>query len=232
MVMIQTEKVDRLRELEVRIQEIAEEMGLLTTDIDFEIVPAQRVLEGMSYNFPTNFSHWSFGRDYDRNRTIYEHTGQGIPYEQVWNFETPKAFLVETNPLALNALVLAHVYGHVDFFLANKYSQYGRSFSDVAEEARSAATRFQEYTDRYGLDEVEHVIDAAMAIQWHQDLDPFAEEVPEEGIRERLLAVERAKLERPDTVEGEFKNPNPGYSGLVQAGSKGQTVVPPGTSST
>ena len=26
--------------------------------------------------------------------------------------------------------------------------------------------------------------------------------------------------------------PNPGYSGLVQAGSKGQTVVPPGTSST
>lgn len=206
--MIKTAQVDRLRSLEVRIREIAEEMGLLTTDIDFEIVPPQRVLEGMSYNFPTNFSHWSFGRDYERNRTIYEHTGQGIPYEQVWNFETPKAFLVETNPLALNALVLAHVYGHVDFFLANKYSQYGRTFSDVAEEARSSATRFQEYTARYGLDEVELIIDAAMAIQWHQDLDPFAEEVPEEQLRERLLAVERAKLERPATVEGEFKSPH------------------------
>ncbi len=199
--------IDRIRNLEVRIREIAEDMGLLTTDIMFEIVPAQRVLEGMSYNFPTNFSHWSFGRDYERNRTIYEQTGHGIPYEQVWNFEAPKAFLVETNPLALNVLILAHVYGHVDFFLANRYCQQGRSFGDIADEARNAANRFQEYTDRYGLDEVESIIDAAMAIQWHQDLDPFAEEVPEEEMREYLMEIERAKLERPDTIRGEFKKP-------------------------
>ena len=198
-------ELDRLRKIEERIREIAEGMGLLTTEIMFEIVPAQRVLEGMSYNFPTNFSHWSFGRDYERNRTIYEHTGHGIPYEQVWNFETPKAFLVETNPLALNALILAHVYGHVDFFLANRYCRHGRSFADIAEEARNATTRFQEYTDRYGVEEVEAVIDAGMAIQWHQDLDPFAEEVPEEELRGRLIAIERAKLERPNTLAGELK---------------------------
>ena len=205
--MMKQTELDRLRQLEVRIKEIAEAMGLLTTDIMFEVVPAQRVLEGMSYNFPTNFSHWSFGRDYERNRTIYEHTGQGIPYEQVWNFDAPKAFLVETNPFALNVLILAHVYGHVDFFLANKYSRHGRSFDDIAEEARYATDRFQEYTNKYGLEEVEGIIDAAMAIQWHQDLDPFAEDVPEEEMRERLLSVERAKLERPKTVEGELKRP-------------------------
>ncbi len=73
------EELDRLRKIDVRVREIAEDMGLLTTEIMFEIVSAQRVLEGMSYNFPTNFSHWSFGRDYERNRTIYEHTGHGIP---------------------------------------------------------------------------------------------------------------------------------------------------------
>ena len=202
------QELDRLRRVEVRIREIAESMGLLTADVMFEIVPAQRVLEGMSYRFPTNFSHWSFGRDYDRNRTIYEYTGQGIPYEQVWNFDPPKAFLVDTNPFALNALILAHVYGHVDFFLANRYCQHGRSVTDIAEEARNAASRFRDYTDRYGLDEVERVIDAAMATQWHQDLDPFAEEVPEEEIREHLMAVERARLERHRTVEGEFKNPS------------------------
>ena len=200
--------LERLRALEVRIREIAEEMGLITMDIRFEIVSAQKVLEGMSYNFPTNFSHWSFGRDYERNRTIYEHTGHGIPYEQVWNFETPVAFLVETNPFALNALILAHVYGHVDFFQANRYSQKGRSFSDIAEEARNASVRFQEYTDRYGIEEIEKIIDDAMSIQWHQDLDPFSEEVEEEEIRERLIAVERAKLERPSTIGGEFKKPS------------------------
>ena len=52
--------LDRLRKIDVRVREIAEDMGLLTTEIMFEIVSAQRVLEGMSYNFPTNFSHWSF----------------------------------------------------------------------------------------------------------------------------------------------------------------------------
>ncbi|MFY9457929.1 MAG: SpoVR family protein [Candidatus Spechtbacterales bacterium] len=199
--------LERLKRLEVRIREICEDMGLLTTDIMFEIVPAQRVLEGMSYNFPTNFSHWSFGRDFERNRTIYEHTGHGIAYEQVWNFDVPKAFLVETNPFALNVLILAHVYGHVDFFLSNRYCQHGRSFADIADEARNAAGRFQGYTGRYGLDEVEQIIDAGMSIQWHQDLDPFAQEVPEEELRERLIAIERARIERPKTVGGEFRKP-------------------------
>ena len=200
-------ELERLRTLEVRIREIAEGMGLRTTDIVFEVVPAQRVLEGMSYHFPTNFSHWSFGRDYERNRTIYEHTGHGIPYEQVWNFKVPKAFLVETSPFALQVLTVAHVYGHADFFLSNTHSRHGRSVADIAEEARNAAPRFQEYTDRYGLDEIERIIDAAMAVQWHQDIDPFAEEVPEQEVRDHLIAVEQAKLKRPQTVEGEFQEP-------------------------
>lgn len=199
--------LQRLQTIEVRIHEIAEDMGLLTTETTFEVVSAQRVLEGMSYHFPTNFSHWSFGRDYERNRTIYENTGHGIPYEQVWNFDVPKAFLVETSPFALQVLTIAHVYGHVDFFLANKNCQRGRSFADIAEEARNAAVRFQEYVDKYGVDEIEHIIDAGMAIQWHQDLDPFAEDVPEQELREQLMAVEQAKLQRPKTLEGDFQKP-------------------------
>ena len=57
------------------------------------------------------------------------------------------------------------------------------------------------------MDEIEHIIDAGMAIQWHQDLDPFAKETTEEELRERLMAVEQAKLERPKTMEGDFKKP-------------------------
>ncbi len=199
------DELERLHKIEVRIKEIALDMGLQSTDTMFEVVPAQRVLEGMSYHFPTNFSHWSFGRDYERNRTIYEHTGHGIPYEQVWNFDVPKAFLVETSPFALQVLTIAHVYGHVDFFLTNKNCQRGRSVADIAEEARNSAGRFQEYSDRYGVEEIERIVDAGMAIQWHQDLDPFAEEVPEQELRDRLIAVEQAKLERPQTTEGDFK---------------------------
>jgi len=195
----------RLINLESRIKEIAEESGLLTTEVDFEITTAQRVLEGMSYQFPINFSHWTFGRDYERYRTIYEHTGSGIPYEQVWNFEKPKAFLVETNPFALNVLVLAHVYGHVDFFLANRFLKHGRSFSDVAEEARNASRLFKEYEVRYGQKRVEKIIDAGMSIMWHQDPDPFFEEQDEETIRERLIAIEKAKMENTGNSSLNFK---------------------------
>ncbi len=199
------QEVERLIEIEKRIKEIAEESGLLTTEITFEITTAQRVLEGMAYEFPVNFSHWTFGRDYEKYRTIYEHTGAGIPYEQVWNFDKPKAFLVETNPLALNIMVIAHVYGHVDFFLANRYLKHGRSFSNVAEEARNASRRFKEYEARYGQNEVEKIIDAGMSIQWHQNPDPFFEEQDEEVVRERLMAFERAQLERFEDVKSKFK---------------------------
>ena len=65
------QELDRLIAIEKRIEEIAKEEGLLTTDIDFQIVPAQRMLEGMAYHWPNNFSHWSFGRDYEKQRTIY-----------------------------------------------------------------------------------------------------------------------------------------------------------------
>jgi len=204
---MRTQEIERLIKIEKRIKEIAEEFGLLTAEITFEITTAQRVLEGMSYGFPVNFSHWTFGRDFEKYRTIYEHTGAGIPYEQVWNFDKPKAFLVETNPFALNILVIAHVYGHVDFFLANRYLKRGRSFSNIAEEARNASKRFKEYEARYGQKEVEKVIDAGMSIQWHQNPDPFFEEQDEEVVRERLMAFERAKLERFEDIKSKFKKP-------------------------
>ncbi|MBI1984909.1 MAG: SpoVR family protein [Parcubacteria group bacterium] len=188
-------ELKRLIQIEKEIKKIAvEECGLLTTDIVFEVVPARKMIEAMAYQFPVNFSHWSFGRDYDRHRTIYEHTGVGIPYEQVWNFEIPKALLVDTNPLPLNVLVIAHVYGHVDYFLGNRYLQHGRSFSDIAEEARYAATRFKEYEVRFGIEWVEKVIEAGMALQWHQPLDPFLEEPREEDARAYLMKLEKEKM--------------------------------------
>lgn len=187
----------RIQEIERRIQEIARDFGLSTTEILFEIVPAQRVLEGIAYRFPVNFSHWSFGRDYEYHRTIYEHTGRGIPYEQVWNFDVPKAFLVRSNPFALNVLTIAHVFGHVDFFLRNNFLRHGRSIADISNEARNAASRFRKYTAEHQLERLEMYIDAAMSIQWHQHPDPFADDdVPEEDQRERLIAVELAKLEQ------------------------------------
>jgi len=202
------QELKRLNKIEKRIKEIAEEFGLLTTDVIFEIAPIQKMLEGMAYYFPVNFSHWSFGRDYEKYKTIYKHTGEGISYEQVWNLEPPKAYLVEKNPFGLTVLTIAHVYGHIDFFLGSQYTKHGRSFSDLAEQARNAAVRFKEYEAKYGKTAVEKTIDAAMSIMWNLHPDPFLEEeLDNEIARERLLKIERAKLERTKNTTSEFKKP-------------------------
>ncbi|MBI5421041.1 MAG: SpoVR family protein [Parcubacteria group bacterium] len=198
--------IERLKKIEKRIHEIAQEWGFLTTDIQFEIVGAQKMLEGMAYMFPVNFSHWSFGRDYEMHRTVYDHTGSGIPYETVWNFTPPVALLVETNPFALNTIIIGHVYAHVDFFLASKFLQLGRFFSDIADETYYAAERFREYEVQYGKDEVEKTIDAGMAIWWQQHPDLFFEEELDEDIaRDRLLTTEREKARPGKDVASQFK---------------------------
>lgn len=204
--MIPAEELERLQKIEKRVVEIARKRGLLTTEIIFEVVSSQRILEGMSYHFPENFSYWQHGRDYDHNRMIYEHTGGGIPYEQVWNFDSPKALIVETAPFPLKVLTVAHVVGHVDFFLANRYSQMGRTFGDVASEARQAADRFRKYEERYGIEEVEELQDAADSIRWHQPLDPFEDEslITEDDLREAVLEQKRAELEANQSLESEF----------------------------
>jgi stage V sporulation protein R len=193
-IMMTKDEIKRMNMLEKRIKEIAEEEGLITTNIIFEVVSAHRMIEGMAYNFPTNFSHWTFGAEYDRLRTIYDHSGSGIPYEVVWNFDVPKAFLVSNNPFALNVLTVAHVYGHVDHFLRSRYFQHGRSFADIAEEARYTAGKFREYQRKYGKDDVEKLLDAGMSVQWHQHPDPFYEEQDEEKVRSYLKYVENEKI--------------------------------------
>jgi len=201
------EELARMESIERRIREIAVEEGLTTTDIIFEVVPARRMIEAMAYHFPTNYSHWTFGRDYDRIRTIYEKTGAGIPYEVVWNFEKPRAFLVASNPFALNVLTIAHVYGHVDHFLRSVYFTHGRSYADVADEARYAAKKFREYENMYGKEEVEHLIDAAMAIQWQQHPDPFYVEQDEKVTREYLMKKEKEKIEALKKILGATLSP-------------------------
>ncbi|HBM45963.1 MAG: SpoVR family protein [Parcubacteria group bacterium GW2011_GWF2_38_76] len=189
-------EIKRLGEIEKRVDEIFKENGLETTNINFEIVTAERMIEAMAYSLPTNFSHWSFGRNFERENTQYQHSGHGIPYEVVWNFDNPTALLVDTNPFALNVLILAHVYGHVDFHLANMLMRKSRSIADITIEARSAKKRFLEYEKKYGVEEVEKVIDAAIAFQYHQDSDPFSDALPEEEIRERYLSAEMENLNR------------------------------------
>ncbi|MEM5786317.1 MAG: SpoVR family protein [Syntrophobacteraceae bacterium] len=173
----------KLEEADRLIQQVALDFGLTFMPQEFDVVPAQKMLEIMAYRLPVNFSHWSFGRDYEIERTKYEH-GYAVPYEVVFNSNPARAFLMETNPLPIQILVMAHVYAHNDFMTNSRHFQITRR--DMITSASEAAARFRAYEEDYGLETVERVIDAAMALEWNVDPDELIRPESEEQARDRL----------------------------------------------
>ncbi len=173
----------RLNEADALIQEIVRDMGLDPLPQEFDVVPDQKMLEMMAYGLPVNFSHWSFGRNFEIERTKYEH-GYGVPYEVVFNSDPVRAYIMQTNPFVIQVLVMAHVYAHNDFMKANRHFQLTRR--DMITSASEAAARFRQYEEDYGLEAVEKLIDAALAIQWNIDPDSQTHPESEAETRERL----------------------------------------------
>jgi stage V sporulation protein R len=176
-------ELERLVQFDKKIQEVAQEFGLDFFSQEFDVIPAQKMLEILGYRFPVNFSHWSFGRDYERERTKYEY-GFGIPYEVVLNSDPSRAYLINTNPFPVQVMVMAHVYAHNDFMRNNFHFRPTRR--DMLPSASEAALRFQKYEKRFGQEEVERVIDSILSIELNIDPDFFIREESEEEQRERL----------------------------------------------
>jgi stage V sporulation protein R len=177
-------ELKRLAELDEAIQGIARDFGLDFFLQEFDLIPAQKMLEILAYRLPVNFSHWSFGRDYEKEKTLYEH-GAGIPYEVVLNSNPCRAYLMNTNPFPVQVMVMAHVYAHNDFMRNNFHFKPTRK--DILPSASEAALRFQKYEKRFGLLEVEGLVDAGLSIEFNVDPDFFMREESEEEQKDRLM---------------------------------------------
>ena len=212
------EELRRLREFDETIQEIARQLGLDFFPQEFDVIPAQKMLEIMAYRFPVNFSHWSFGRDYEREKTRHEY-GEGIPYEVVLNSNPCRAYLMNTNPFPVQVMVMAHVYAHNDFMKNNFHFKPTRK--DILPSASEASLRFQKYEKRHGLQEVERLLDAGLSLELNINPDFFIREESEEEQKERLSAcpvvaevsspyddlIPRKKAERPSPEYYNRKTP-------------------------
>src|SRR5262249_29373423 len=101
-------------------------------------------------------------------KTMYDF-GLSKIYEVVINSNPAYAFLLETNSLLQNKLVIAHVLGHVDFFKHNAY--FSRSNRRMIDDAAIHARRINEYEFKYGRKVVEDFLDAVLSIEEH--IDPY-----------------------------------------------------------
>lgn len=80
----------------------------------------------------------------------------------VINTDPCYAYLMEGNLMMDQKLVMAHVYGHCDFFKNNIW--FSKTNRKMMDEMANHATRIRRYMDRYGQDTVENFIDVCLSV--------------------------------------------------------------------
>ncbi|GIW81255.1 MAG: stage V sporulation protein R [Gemmatales bacterium] len=151
-----------LRALKEEIEGYAREYGLDFFETIFEVVDPDDLNEIAAYGgFPTRYPHWSFGMAYEELRKGYDY-GLSKIYEMVINNDPCYAYLMRSNHEVDQKLVMAHVYGHCDFFKNNAY--FAHTNRKMMDEMANHGARIRRYVEKYGEDEVEAFLDRCMSI--------------------------------------------------------------------
>lgn len=148
------------------ITEIATGFGLDFYPMRYEICPAEIIYTFGAYGMPTRFSHWSFGKQFHKMKLHYD-LGLSKIYELVINSNPCYAFLLDSNSLIQNKLIVAHVLAHCDFFKNNV--RFQNTKRDMVESMAATAERIHQYEIQYGKREVETFLDAILSIDEHID---------------------------------------------------------------
>jgi stage V sporulation protein R len=153
---------EELARAQEKIEDIAREFGLTFFRTIFEMVDYQQMNALAAYGgFPTRYPHYRFGMEYQQLSKSYEYGLHKI-YEMVINNDPTYAYLLEGNTMLDQKLVMAHVYGHADFFMNNLY--FAHTNRKMIDEMANHATRFRRYQERHGLEAVERWTDACLAV--------------------------------------------------------------------
>lgn len=190
---------DLLQRLYEEIEIVArEDLGLDVYPNQLEIISSEQMLDAYaSLGMPILYRHWSFGKRFARDQKMYQKGLTGLAYEIVINSNPCISYNMEDNSAALHTLVMAHAaFGHNHFFKNNYLFREwtdAESILDFLDYARRFIAACEE---RYGLLEVETVLDAAHALmdhgvfRYHRRPEPTRREVEE---RRRRIAEEQER---------------------------------------
>ncbi len=166
--------VKDLESWDEKIRAKVQEFGLSCFDQEFEVCDHNQMLGYMAYSgMPAHYPHWSYGKSFEKLKTMYDHGVSGLPYEMVINSAPSIAYLMTDNSFCLQILTIAHVYGHNDFFKNN--------FTFKSTQAEHTISRFKVHADRVrsyledpsiGVEKVEWILDAAhgLSLQCRRNL--------------------------------------------------------------
>ncbi|MFT4704932.1 MAG: stage V sporulation protein R [Bradymonadia bacterium] len=151
-----------LQESREEIEGHARAYGLDFFQTIFEVVDYDRISEIAAYGgFPTRYPHWRWGMEYDQLSKSTEY-GLSKIYEMVINTDPAYAYLLEGNRMVDQRTVMAHVFGHVDFFANNYY--FSKTNRKMVDQMANHATRVRRLIDRLGVEKVEKFIDTCLSL--------------------------------------------------------------------
>ncbi len=151
-----------LAEMQQRVEAQARAFGLTYFPVVFEVVDYAQMNQLAAYTgFPVRYPHWRFGMEFEELSKSYEY-GLSKIYEMVINNDPTYAYLLEGNSMLDQKLVMAHVYGHADFFRNNVY--FSHTNRKMVDAMANHATRIRRYRDRLGVEEVERFLDCCLAV--------------------------------------------------------------------
>mgnify|MGYP005661545431 CR=1 FL=1 len=197
---------DELIKLKYKIRDIAAGYGLDFYEVIFELLDYDEMNMVAAYSgFPSRYSHWRFGMEFEHIKKSYSY-GLSKIYEMVINNDPCYAYLLSSNCMTDHKIVMAHVYGHCDFFKNNYW--FSETNRKMVDEMANHGTKIAEYMDIYGVEEVENFVDCCLSIE--NLIDPHSlfirrrsEKAEEEHVRRKKRV---ARFRAKDYME-DFINP-------------------------
>jgi stage V sporulation protein R len=152
-----------LAALQVEIEAHARRYGLDFYPTIFELIDSHQLNAiAARGGFPTRYPHWRFGMEFEELSKGYHYGLQKI-YEMVINNNPCYAYLMRQNELIDQKLVMAHVYGHCDFFKCNNW--FAHTSRKMMDEMANHGTRIRRLMDEVGVEEVEEFMDACLSVE-------------------------------------------------------------------
>jgi len=140
----------------------ARDFGLDPFEVSFELLDYDELNMVAAYGgFPTRYPHWKFGMEFEELQKGYSYGLQKI-YELVINNDPCYAYLMKCNHLVDQKLVMAHVYGHSDFFKSNYW--FSLTNRKMMDEIANHGIRIRRYIERHGQQKVEDFLDCCLSL--------------------------------------------------------------------
>ena len=204
-----TSLTPELADAMAEIRQYAVDYGLDFFEVIFELLDYDELNMVAAYGgFPTRYPHWRFGMEYQELSKSYAY-GLGKIYELVINNDPCYAYLMKCNHMVDQKLVMAHVYGHSDFFKSNMW--FGKTNRKMMDEIANHGIRIRRYAERYGYQKVEDFLDCCLSLEnlidYHSPFIVRRREVSEEEREQARDNVQPTRLKAKSYMDAYINPP-------------------------